>query len=321
MLPRSRLSIAFGNSRLHNWRVFELLQSRGIIIADQLGTSVMVNHARNFIERSDYRAFLVLFRNWSAIFLITGFSIWANSLPIYIISIWIIGGFQYGLGEALVHEASHYNLFKKHSWNDHLEFLYALPFFTRVPKYRELHSHHHKYFGEPEDPKPHSYENLGFLNARNSLFFLWFVKPILGYAGFQFQFLTHNADYNRFFDRKILLFWIPVASLFYWTGLFHILLLYWFVPLICTFSSFLYWQSVDQHYGTESGTRTNVGFLMNYFGHNIGYHHVHHLCPTVPWYKLPEAHKVLCSEVTDISHSFFDTYRQLKAYRQLKTVC
>jgi len=98
-------------------------------------------------------------------------------------------------------------------------------------------------------------------------------------------------------------------------------LLYWFVPLICTFSSFLYWQSVDQHYGTESGTRTNVGFLMNYFGHNIGYHHVHHLCPTVPWYKLPEAHKVLCSEVTDISHSFFDTYRQLKAYRQLKTVC
>lgn len=162
----------------------------------------MVNKARNFIERSDCKGFFVLFRNWSSIVFITAFSIWGNSLPIYIISIWLIGAFQYGLGEALVHEASHYNLFTERSWNDHLECLYALPFFTTVSKYRELHSRHHKYFGQPEDSKVQSYENLGFLNARNSVFFLWFVKPIIGYAGFEFQFLTHNADYNRFFDVK-----------------------------------------------------------------------------------------------------------------------
>jgi omega-6 fatty acid desaturase (delta-12 desaturase) len=38
----------------------------------------------------------------------------------------------------------------------------------------------------------------------------------------------------------------------------------------------------------ESSSYMEMGPLMNYFTGNIGYHHVHHLNPTIPFYRLPE---------------------------------
>jgi omega-6 fatty acid desaturase (delta-12 desaturase) len=39
----------------------------------------------------------------------------------------------------------------------------------------------------------------------------------------------------------------------------------------------------------ESSSFMKMGPVMNYFTGNIGYHHVHHLNPTIPFYRLPEA--------------------------------
>jgi omega-6 fatty acid desaturase (delta-12 desaturase) len=39
----------------------------------------------------------------------------------------------------------------------------------------------------------------------------------------------------------------------------------------------------------ESSSFMEMSPLMNYFTGNIGYHHVHHLNPTIPFYRLPEA--------------------------------
>lgn len=269
----------------------------------------MKNEPKDFIERNNLRGFLALFRDWSTICLVTAFSIWADSWSVYIISVWIIGALQFGIGETLLHEASHYNLFKNRTWNDNLEFLYALPFFTRVSHYREIHLRHHKHLWEPEDPKIQYYEALGFSGSPN-LFFLWFVKPVIGVTAYHYFF----SDPNRFLDRKLILFWLPVILLFSGTGNLHILGLYWFLPLFWSFSSILYWAEIDTHLGTQTGTRTNINFLGNLMGHNSGYHHVHHLYPTIPWYRLPEAHRAICPDHPDISRGFLDTYRQLKQY-------
>ena len=51
--------------------------------------------------------------------------------------------------------------------------------------------------------------------------------------------------------------------------------------------------------------------VINFLFHNAGYHYVHHLCPAIPWHKLPEAHQSLCADNPDVSHGMFDTYRQL----------
>ncbi len=39
----------------------------------------------------------------------------------------------------------------------------------------------------------------------------------------------------------------------------------------------------------ESSSFMKFGPLMNWFTANIGYHHVHHLNPMIPFYRLPEA--------------------------------
>lgn len=40
---------------------------------------------------------------------------------------------------------------------------------------------------------------------------------------------------------------------------------------------------------TESSSYMELGPVMRWFTGNIGYHHVHHLNPTIPFYRLPEA--------------------------------
>ena len=39
----------------------------------------------------------------------------------------------------------------------------------------------------------------------------------------------------------------------------------------------------------HSSSYLELGPLMKYLTANIGYHHVHHLNPTIPYYRLPEA--------------------------------
>jgi omega-6 fatty acid desaturase (delta-12 desaturase) len=39
----------------------------------------------------------------------------------------------------------------------------------------------------------------------------------------------------------------------------------------------------------ESSSYMEMGAVMNFFTGNIGYHHVHHLNPAIPFYRLPEA--------------------------------
>ena len=78
---------------------------------------------KDFVERDGVRGALALLRDWGAILLVAALSVRADSLAVYALSVWAIGCFQFAIGEALLHEASHYNLFGRRRWNDDLEFL------------------------------------------------------------------------------------------------------------------------------------------------------------------------------------------------------
>ncbi len=43
----------------------------------------------------------------------------------------------------------------------------------------------------------------------------------------------------------------------------------------------------------ESSSYMELGPIMRWFTGNIGFHHVHHLNPTIPFYRLPEAHAAI----------------------------
>jgi fatty acid desaturase len=280
---------------------------------------VMQPRAQDFIQRSNLRGFTALFFDWGVIFGVIGFSIWMNDWIVYLISVWIIGAFQYAIGESLFHEASHFNLFKTKKLNDYLEWVYAVPFFVDMNQYRTEHLDHHYQMNTEVDHIVRDYEVHGLNNPKKNLFWMWFIKPIIGYAGlFYLRFAIQlNPPKSSI---KFAIFWIPIISIFWYFDVLHILAMYWFIPFLWSFASFFYWAEITEHYNTKSGFRSDIGFLKNLFHHNGGYHYIHHLYPTIPWYNLPEAHNALCPEKTDISRGFIDTYHQIKNNEQTETI-
>ncbi|MCF4968511.1 fatty acid desaturase family protein [Nostoc sp. CMAA1605] len=279
---------------------------------------MMQNKPIDFIERNNIKSLLALLRDWIAILLIIAFSIWSDNIVVYLVSIWIIGLFQFALGEAMLHEAVHDNLFTEKSWHEKLEFIYGLPFLRTIHYYRKHHFDHHKYLWSEGDYVPEDYEILGLNKQNKNVFFIMFIKPFFGLSLYYFlvevlypfiqdiwTFNSLKTSYKRY------LFWIIVILGFSWSGHLDILFLYWFVPLSWCFSSYSIFSEVQQHFNTYSGTRSLVNPFYDFLFHNGGYHYVHHLCPTIPWYKLAEAHQALCADNPDISHGIIDTYRQL----------
>lgn len=269
---------------------------------------------QDFIERSNVRGFLTLFLDWGAIAVIISINIWLNNLVVYLASVWAIGSFQFSIGEVLFHEASHNNLFKTKKLNDYLEFLYALPFFVDMNQYRNYHIKHHNKLNSEEDHLVEDYELHGLNKAGKNLFWIWFVKPVLGYAGYFY--LRFVIELNpRKSAAKFLIFWTPIIVTCLYFNVFHLLVLYWFVPFLWSFASFYYWSEIGEHYNTKSGTRSDIASLKNFFHHNAGYHYIHHQYPSIPWYNLHKAHDALCQKDTDIANGFFDTYNQMKKSR------
>ncbi|MFM6078313.1 MAG: fatty acid desaturase family protein, partial [Dolichospermum sp.] len=262
----------------------------------------------DFVERNNIRSFLALLRDWMIIVIVAGLSIWANNIFIYLIAVWLIGIFQFALGEGLLHEGVHNNLFTEKSWHEKLEFLYSFPFLRTLSSYREHHFPHHKYLLSQGDYIPEDYEFLGLNKPDKNVFMILFIKPFLGFSIYYFcievilypllqDSFKLNAIINSIKDSyKLYLFWLVVIIGFSLSGHLDILLLYWFVPLLWCFSFLSLLAEVQEHFNTFSGSRSNVNPMINFLFHNAGYHYVHHLCPTIPWYKLPAAHQALCAD-------------------------
>ena len=289
-----------------------------------ISTKISPKKPIDFVERNNLKAFREILRDWLAIGLIIAFIIWANNIFVYVTCVGLIVIFQFALGEGITHEAARYNLFSEKSWHDKLEFIYAFPCFCTTCSYRKHHFPHHKYLGTEKDYITKQYEFLGLNKTDKNVFMILVVKPILGFSVIFFiveilydlfqNFKISVQEKKRRLFKSILqlcLFWLVVILGFYWSGHLAILLLYW----ICSFTMVLFFFSalneVQEHCNTVSGTRSNVNPFVNSIFHNGGYHYVHHLCPTISWYNLPEAHQTFCSDNPDISKGILDTYKQL----------
>jgi fatty acid desaturase len=266
--------------------------------------------AREFVVRSTPRALLALGRDWGAIVLIAWLSEALHNPLAYVAAAWAIGLFQFALGEAMLHEASHYNLFPARRWNVWLESLYALPFLRTISQFQAEHNLHHRRLGSPEDHLNEDYYEYGVTRPPQKWFWLWFLKPATGYAGWFYLRTLSPRPWRS--GVRVAAFWTVAAGAFWATGSLRLLVLYWLVPFFWCFASFLYWSEIQDHCNTASGTRSNLSPLTNLLTHNNGYHYIHHLFPAIPWYRLPEAYAALCPGEGDVSHGFLDTYRQIR---------
>jgi fatty acid desaturase len=265
---------------------------------------------KSYLIRNNTKALFALLRDWSAIALIVWLNTVYPSIYLYLPSIWLIGAFQFALSESMLHEAAHHNLFAQKQWNYRLEFLYAYPFFRTVRQFRAEHLVHHNRLVKEPDRLVEDYQHFGLFGQKPKLFFIWFIKPITGYAGF-YYFSTIRLKPFKQDGWKICLFWAVILSVFIVTGKLIFLLKFWIIPMFWSCYSYLYWSEISDHFNTISGTRSNISIWTNFITHNNGYHYIHHKYPTIPWFRLKKAYRELTPDEGDVSRGFLHTYRQM----------
>jgi len=104
------------------------------------------------LARSNFKAFVELFKVW--IWIVAAFvivAIWTNVFTV-LLALVIIGSKQLGCA-IIMHDSSHYSLFKSRRMNDFFgNWLGAYPLIHNVRQYRPYHLQHHLATGTPDDP-------------------------------------------------------------------------------------------------------------------------------------------------------------------------
>src|SRR6185437_6989775 len=97
-----------------------------------------------FTRRSTTRALLTIAGEYAIITIaIAAAALPDTGWPVKVVAILVIGTRQYALGEALLHEASHWHLSNSKSVNDLLGAILAWPVFTSLAAYRRFHNRLH----------------------------------------------------------------------------------------------------------------------------------------------------------------------------------
>lgn len=272
--------------------------------------------SKNLTEKNRFNGLFALSMDYLLIFVIGYLSSVVDNAFFYLISVWFIGFIQFAIGESLLHEAAHGHLSTSRQLNQFLGIFCTYPFFNGMESYKKSHFNHHKYLGDPKyDESAEIYYTYGLHKPKPNLLWLWFFKPVLG--GSVYYFITETV-WVKLKKHPIALpaFWLGLGLGIAYFGLMKVFLLYWMVPLLWCFPSYLYWAEITDHYRAKSGTRSNINPLYNLLSHNGGYHTVHHKYPTIPWFHLKEAHQILgqqdASLNEDLTMGIFDTYRQIK---------
>lgn len=224
------------------------------------------------------------------------------------VAILFIGTRQYGLGEVLVHEASHNNLSDRRWLNDAVGTAMSWPFFFTFEGYRRFHMQHHRVpLDDPKNSIIEEYQDWHLPLSRDPIStrrLLWLIllRPLVGViALYHLVGIASDAYYDSDLKENTCLWlaWAAALALLWYLGWTSFLFLYWLAPLFLVFATLNYWSEVGDHYRTsEMLTRSSVGTWWNLLiAGNVGYHVVHHKYPRIPWFSLKAAHARLARDL------------------------
>jgi fatty acid desaturase len=280
---------------------------------------------QDLLITSNGRGFLALFTTWVMIagsfFLVASYP---NSLSIFV-AIIILGGRHLALA-ILMHDASHYSLFKTKWLNDFVGCWFcAYPTWQDLGRYRPHHMAHHKYAGSLKDP---DYDLVAGFPVKKSSLQRKFLRDLFGITGLKrvFGLLLMDLGFINYtvsssvvrLDQsgrnvKHLLLTgvknlhgviITNLGLFLVLKFFHHPELYWLwiLSYLIPFSVFVRIRSIAEHACTQmdldplKNTRTTYASPLarvTVAPHYVNYHLEHHFLMSVPHYKFKRMHQLL----------------------------
>jgi fatty acid desaturase len=242
-------------------------------------------------------------------------------VPVYVLSAFIIGAWVQNRLSCLVHEASHYVLFKNRVLNDLVANLFvAFPFFGTISNYRIGHWAHHRHVNDPQhDPdlqrlSKHHPRNFPISRSR----FLWeyvilqlsphkaytYLKGRALYVAFaakQDRLRDHDALGGPLTRTLRVAFYLALAAVLTFFGWWMQYLLFWLVPLVTFYPAMLFLRETAHHGnypddGDFTNSRVYEGYALErelFFPFGERNHVLHHMFPTVPWHQMNAAHQVM----------------------------
>jgi fatty acid desaturase len=275
------------------------------------------------VKPSDLHGFLDVGTTWA---MIAGALYVAGRWPsifTVIPALIILGGRHLALA-ILMHDASHYALFRTRRLNDWIgQWLCAYPTWQDLKRYRQHHMRHHRYAGSKDDPDLDLIEN--FPVTRGSLVRkllrdvsgLSGLRRVFGLLLMEFGFVEYTVSATLRKAPTIPWSWrfamaarnlrgvvITNAVLFIVLAALGKPWLFglWVLSYLTAFSAIVRIRSIAEHACTEmdldpaKNTRTtyaNILARVTVAPHRVNYHLEHHLLMTVPSWKFPKMHRML----------------------------
>lgn len=272
---------------------------------------------------STARALTPLFFDWLIIVATITVAVNVSHWFFDVLAFIVIAGRQHAL-LVLVHEATHFRLSKNRGLNDLMGTVFtAWPAFFCLHGYRENHSRHHQFLNTYNDPdwaRKVDLPEWKFPKAAPELLKTLLQVALTGWwkillLFYMFSGLGSKQTWKDSASRKRLLkkfiFYAVAGTLVGVLGLHWIVLQYWVLPFLLVFPVIERVRSVAEHFALSydsifTQTRNVICSWPEaaLFGpHNIRYHLVHHLFPSVPQYNLPELHEILMEDSSYGQHS------------------
>jgi fatty acid desaturase len=284
----------------------------------------MLTEVRRLSRVSEWRGLAAIAVEWTVI--LAAITLWCG-LPaslgvvrwlLYVPLLVVIASRQHAL-LILMHEGAHQRLSKNRAWNNFVADMFcSFPVAFATDLYRQHHFQHHQFTNTDQDPdltdlKPR--EDWTWPKDQLEAFKL-FATDFVGLATHKMacSMMLFSPPRNLFYQKKLnlhlsdrlraLTFCASVVAVLWaydlWLGFF----MFWVVPYVTALVPIIRMRMVAEHMVVESEHELNKTrhidptLLERWIVAplNVHYHLTHHLYPSIPFYNLPEMHRILMGE-------------------------
>lgn len=276
----------------------------------------LIDATRPFTKESRARSWYELLVTLAVLSATTAVAAIAPWWPVRLVAA-VVSGLVIVRGFIIYHDYMHGALLRKSPLARAIMYAYGVLVLTPPRVWRETHNYHHAHNAKIVGSHVGSYpvvtvemwkklepgQRVMYRIARHPL------TVMLGYGGIFLYGMCASSFLRRpaknWDSALALVVHFGIFAVVWWAFGFATLFFVFLLPLMvaCAMGAYLFYAQHNfegvhlqprhewsyTRAALESSSYMEMGPVMEWFTGNIGYHHVHHLNPTIPFYRLPEA--------------------------------